>query len=76
MSLKAITPCDNVSWDGRHHCPYCNDDEHIDCERYCGYDESKDDCEKEKTYYFLTLKGVHAFITEQIKEQQKINDSL
>ena len=69
MSLKSWTPCDEIGWDGLHHCPYCDDGEIVDCERYCGYDESENDCEKEETYYFLELEGVHAFIKKQIEEQ-------
>ena len=71
MSLKSWTPCDEIGWDGHYHCPYCDDGEYVNCEYYCGCDESEDDCEKEETYYFLELEGVHAFIKKQIEEQNR-----
>ena len=45
MSLRSITPCDEVGWDGLHHCPYVDDDGYVNCEYYCGADEPEDDPE-------------------------------
>lgn len=42
MSLRSITPCDEIGWDGHYHCPYCEDGEYVNCEYYCGADEPED----------------------------------
>jgi len=42
MSLRSITPCDEVGWDGHYHCPYCDDGDYVNCEWYCGADEPED----------------------------------
>lgn len=43
MSLASWTPCDEIGFDGRHHCPYCDDGDYVNCEYYCGADEPADD---------------------------------
>ena len=43
MSLASWTPCDEIGWDGHHHCPYCEDGEYVNCEWYCGAEEPQDD---------------------------------
>lgn len=42
MSLRSCTPCDEPGLDGRHHCPYAEDGDYVDCEYYCGADEPED----------------------------------
>lgn len=42
MSLKSWTPCDEIGWDGLHHCPYCDDGDTVDCERYCFFEEDEE----------------------------------
>lgn len=46
MSLASWTPCDEIGWDGHHHCPYCEDGEYVNCEWYCGADEPQDNYEE------------------------------
>lgn len=43
MSLKKWTPCDEPDLDGRHHCPYAEDGDYVNCEWYCGAEEPQDD---------------------------------
>ena len=57
MSLRSWTPCDEPDLEGRHHCPYAEDDDYVNCEYWCGADEPEDypeiweeDEEEEPTY--------------------------
>ena len=43
MSLRNWTPCDEPDLEGRHHCPYANDGDYVNCEWYCGAEEPQDD---------------------------------
>ena len=45
MSLRNWTPCDEPDMDGRHHCPYADDGDYVNCEYYCGAEEPQDDPE-------------------------------
>lgn len=45
MSLRNWTPCDEPDVDGRHHCPYADDGDYVNCEWYCGAEEPQDDPE-------------------------------
>lgn len=45
MSLRNWTPCDEPDMDGRHHCPYADDGDYVNCEWYCGAEEPQDDPE-------------------------------
>lgn len=45
MSLRNWTPCDEPDMDGRHHCPYADDGEYVNCEYWCGAEEPQDDSE-------------------------------
>ena len=45
MSLKNWTPCDEPDLEGRHHCPYADDGDYVDCEYWCGAVEPQDDPE-------------------------------
>ena len=45
MSLRNWTPCDEPDTDGRHHCPYADDGDYVNCEWYCGAEEPQDDPE-------------------------------
>lgn len=42
MSLKKWTPCDEPDLEGRHHCPYAEDGDYVNCEWYCGAEEPQD----------------------------------
>ena len=42
MSLKKWTPCDEPDLDGRHHCPYADDGDYVNCEYWCGAEEPED----------------------------------
>lgn len=42
MSLKNWTPCDEPDLEGRHHCPYADDGDYVNCEWYCGAEEPQD----------------------------------
>ena len=42
MSLRNWTPCDEPDLDGRHHCPYAEDGDYVNCEYWCGADEPED----------------------------------
>lgn len=42
MSLKKWTPCDEPDLDGRHHCPYAEDGDYVNCEYWCGAEEPED----------------------------------
>ena len=45
MSLRNWTPCDEPDFEGRHHCPYAEDGDYVNCEWYCGAEEPQDDPE-------------------------------
>lgn len=45
MSLRNWTPCDEPDLEGRHHCPYAEDGDYVNCEYYCGAEEPQDDPE-------------------------------
>ena len=45
MSLRNWTPCDEPDLEGRHHCPYADDGDYVNCEYYCGAEEPQDDPE-------------------------------
>ena len=45
MSLRNWTPCDEPDLEGRHHCPYAEDGDYVNCEYWCGADEPEDDPE-------------------------------
>lgn len=45
MSLRNWTPCDEPDLEGRHHCPYADDCDYVDCEYWCGTVEPQDDPE-------------------------------
>lgn len=45
MSLRNWTPCDEPDLEGRHHCPYADDGDYVNCEWYCGAEEPQDDPE-------------------------------
>ena len=45
MSLRNWTPCDEPDLEGRHHCPYAEDGEYVNCEYWCGAEEPQDDPE-------------------------------
>ena len=45
MSLRNWTPCDEPDMDGRHHCPYADDGDYVNCEYWCGAEEPQDDPE-------------------------------
>jgi hypothetical protein len=45
MSLRNWTPCDEPDLDGRHHCPYADDGDYVNCEYWCGAEEPQDDPE-------------------------------
>lgn len=42
MSLKKWTPCDEPDLNGRHHCPYADDGDYVNCEYWCGAEEPED----------------------------------
>lgn len=42
MSLKKWTPCDEPDLEGRHHCPYADDGDYVNCEYWCGAEEPED----------------------------------
>ena len=42
MSLRNWTPCDEPDLEGRHHCPYADDGDYVNCEYWCGADEPED----------------------------------
>lgn len=42
MSLRNWTPCDEPDLEGRHHCPYADDSDYVNCEYWCGADEPED----------------------------------
>jgi hypothetical protein len=43
MSLRNWTPCDEPDLEGRHHCPYAENGDYVNCEWYCGAEEPQDD---------------------------------
>lgn len=45
MSLKNWTPCDEPDLEGRHHCPYADDGDYVNCEYWCGAEEPQDNPE-------------------------------
>lgn len=45
MSLRNWTPCDEPDLEGRHHCPYADDGDYVNCEYWCGAEEPQDDPE-------------------------------
>jgi hypothetical protein len=45
MSLRNWTPCDEPDLEGRHHCPYADDGDYVNCEWYCGAEEPQDNPE-------------------------------
>lgn len=45
MSLRNWIPCDEPDLEGRHHCPYADDGDYVNCEYYCGAEEPQDDPE-------------------------------
>ena len=45
MSLRNWTPCDEPDLEGRHHCPYAEDGDYVNCEHWCGAEEPQDDPE-------------------------------
>ena len=45
MSLRNWTPCDEPDLEGRHHCPYAEDGDYVNCEYWCGAEEPQDDPE-------------------------------
>ena len=45
MSLRNWTPCDEPDLEGRHHCPYADDGDYVNCECYCSAEEPQDDPE-------------------------------
>lgn len=54
MSLKNWTPCDEPDLEGRHHCPYAENGDYVNCEYWCGADEPEDnpeDWEEEEDPY-------------------------
>ena len=50
MSLKKWTPCDEPDLDGRHHCPYADDGDYVNCEYWCGAEEPEDYPEEYEEY--------------------------
>lgn len=42
MSLRKWTPCDEPDLEGRHHCPYADDGDYVNCEYWCGAEEPED----------------------------------
>jgi hypothetical protein len=50
MSLRNWTPCDEPDLEGRHHCPYAEDGDYVNCEWYCGAEEPEDYPEEYEEY--------------------------
>lgn len=50
MSLRNWTPCDEPDLEGRHHCPYAEDGDYVNCEYWCGADEPEDYSEEYEEY--------------------------
>lgn len=50
MSLRNWTPCDEPDLEGRHHCPYAEDGDYVNCEYWCGADEPEDYPEEYEEY--------------------------
>lgn len=50
MSLRKWTPCDEPDLEGRHHCPYAEDGDYVNCEYWCGAEEPEDYPEEYEEY--------------------------
>lgn len=50
MSLRSWTPCDEPDLEGRHHCPYAEDGDYVNCEYWCGAEEPEDYPEEYEKY--------------------------
>lgn len=50
MSLRSWTPCDEPDLDGRHHCPYAEEGDYVNCEYWCGAEEPEDYPEEYEEY--------------------------
>ena len=45
MSLRNWTPCNEPDFEGRHHCPYAEDGDYVNCEYWCGSSAPQDNPE-------------------------------